>query len=136
MSQMLSRLSSWRDKPESITEQSIEAWVAKKWRSHSARVWTVVLRAQTIRAPWQYCYHIYTIEMRAADYWHRGVSYERHSLNDHKCSPTAGAAGQQDAKGRSALAHMARDGTHVRRRHETPLRSAFDVAKLPQLISC
>ena len=42
--------------------------------------------------------------MRAADYWHRGVSYERHSLNDHKCSPTAGAAGQQDAKGRSAAA--------------------------------
>jgi hypothetical protein len=74
--------------------------------------------------------------MRTADYWHRGVSYERHSLNDQNCCPTAGTAGQQDAKGRSALAHMARDGTHVRCRHETLLRSAFDVAKMPQLINC
>lgn len=74
--------------------------------------------------------------MRTADYWHRGVSYERHGLNEHNCSPTAGAAGQQDAKGRSALAHMAREGTHVRRRHERLLRSAFDDAKMPQLINC
>jgi hypothetical protein len=74
--------------------------------------------------------------MRTADYWHCGVSYERHSLNDHNCSPTAGAAGQQDAEGRSALAHMARDGTQVRRRHEMLWRSAFDDAKMPQLNSC
>lgn len=111
MSQILSRLASWPDEQAAPSSGSRWGSGSRKCGDRiAAGLESGLLSTKDPHALAAFRLHAYTMDEDSYRLVKCVASDERHSLNDKSCTPNAGAAEQQDAKGHGAWAHKARDG--------------------------